>query len=125
MPKINGNYSPICLELLITVVDKEKAAFYADLIQSYDVNLQLIVPARGTAKDELLEYLGLSNSERSAIFSIVRGDRVDDIFEALESRFRSIKNGNGVSVSVPFSSVIGKLVFGYLSNDRRMAAEEA
>jgi len=123
MTKPSGNYAPTGLELLITIVDKDKAASYADFIQAYEVNLQLAVPARGTAKDEVLEYLGLTDSDRSAIVSIVRRDRLDEICEGIENRFRSLKNGNGISVALPFSSVIGRLAFGFLSNDERMAEE--
>ena len=125
MANKTGNIAPVRLELLITIVDKNKASSYADFIQAYDVNLQIVVPAKGTAKDEVLEYLGLADSDRVAIFSVVRADRLEELSEAIEDRFRSLKNGNGICVAVPFSSVIGRLAFGFLSNDERIAEEEA
>ena len=125
MANKTGNFAPVRLELLITIVDKNRASSYADFIQAYDVNLQVVVPARGTAKDEILEYLGLADSDRAAIFSVVREDRLEELSEAIEDRFRSLKNGNGICVAMPFSSVIGRLAFGFLSNDERIADEEA
>ena len=37
------------LELMITVVNRNKAEFFADLIQSFSVNMQLLAGAQGTA----------------------------------------------------------------------------
>ncbi len=108
--------APIKLELLITIVEKNKAEFYADLIESFDVNFQFITPARGTAKAEFLDYLGLSDSDKSVIFSVVRQDKLDDLTYLLGQKFRTVRGGKGVSVSVPFTSMIGTSVYAFLCN---------
>ena len=46
------------LKLLVTVVPRAKAEFYADLIQSFDVNLQMLSSAQGTAGVELMDRAG-------------------------------------------------------------------
>ena len=116
--------APNKLELLITVVNKKKADFFADLIQSFDCNMQIKILGKGAANTEILEYLGLSGSEKIALFSVIRSDRKVEILEALGEKFKTIKNGKGVAVTTPFSSVIGKLVYGFLSNDERMIKGE-
>ena len=113
-----GNIAPFRLELLITIVEKNKAEFYADILQSFDVNFQFLTPARGTAKAEFLEVLGLTDSDKSVIFSVVRTDRLDDIVYTLETKFRTVRGGKGVAVSVPFTSVIGSSVYAFLCNAR-------
>ncbi|MBQ9382907.1 MAG: hypothetical protein IJT87_01600 [Ruminiclostridium sp.] len=110
------NIAPIKLELLVTIVDRKKAEFYADIIQSFEVNFQFLEDARGTAKSEILDYLGLTESEKTVIFSVAREDKVDDIMFALDMRFRSIKGGKGVAVSVPLTSMIGSTVYAFLCN---------
>ena len=47
------------LELLVTIVNKKKAEFYTDLLQSFDVNMQVTAFGRGTADAKMLVYLGL------------------------------------------------------------------
>lgn len=116
--------SPYKLELLITVVPRKKAAFYMDLIQSFDANMQVAVPAQGTADSEIMRYLGLTDTDKTAIFSVVREEQLDELTEALAQKFRSIKNGEGVAAAIPFTSMIGTLLFGFLSNDRRAVREE-
>ncbi|MBE5862634.1 MAG: hypothetical protein E7295_07265 [Lachnospiraceae bacterium] len=117
MQKGKKNIAPIRLEMLITIVDKKKADFYADLIQTFQVNMQMILAAKGTAEEKMLEYLGLSKNEKSVIFSLVREDRLMEILGALEDRFASVKGGKGVAVSIPLSSIMGASAFGFLSNE--------
>jgi hypothetical protein len=103
--------------MLITIVDKKKGEFYADLLQSFDVNMQMIVSAKGTAEAKMLEYLGLSNSEKSVIISMVREDRLEEIEAVLENKFATVKGGKGVALSIPMSSIMGAAAFGFLSNE--------
>lgn len=115
--------APDRLELVITIVEKGKAGYYADLIQGFDVNMQLFLAAKGTANAAILQYLGLSDYEQTAILSVVRADRLEDLMRTLEGKFRSIKGGKGVSMAVPFSSMIGTALYGFLSNDTRTVRE--
>ena len=105
------------LKLLFTVVDREKAEFYLDVLSQYDVNFQMTVPGKGTANSEIVSLLGL-NIHKAVIFSVVREDQVDGVMNCLEDKFKTIKNGRGVSFAVPLSSVIGVNLYRFLSNNR-------
>ncbi len=111
-----SNIAPIKLELLITIVDKNKAEYYADLLQSFDVSFQFMTSARGTAKEDVLDLLGLADTDKAVIFSVARSDRTAEIMYTLERKFSTIKGGKGVSVSVPFTSMIGKSAYAFLAN---------
>jgi hypothetical protein len=113
------NLAPEKLELLIAIVNAPKVRFYTNLIQSSEANLYLSVPASGTSEKAIMNYLGLNQSNRNAIFSIVREDKVKDLLELLDENFSTIKDGGGIAVTVPLSSIIGTLVYGFLSNDKR------
>ena len=110
--------APNGLSLLITVVNRNKAEFYADMIQSYEVNMQLITAASGTASTEVLHYLGLTDSDKSVIFSIIRRDKVSVALAALEEKFKTIKNGKGIAFTVPMSGTIGVAIYQFLSNTK-------
>ena len=119
-----GNLAPNRLVLLVTIVNKGKGTFFADLLRTFDVNLQMSFVGRGTAHSDLIEFLGLKDTQRSTVFSVLRADRVDAVLAALEDRFRSVNGGTGVAFTLPLTSVIGKLSYGFLSNEHRLIEEE-
>ena len=106
------------LKLLFTVVDRNKAEFYLDVISQFDVNCQLVTAGMGTARTELVELLGL-NLHKAVILSIVREDRVDEVMNCLEDKFETIRKGKGISFAVPLSSVIGVNLYQFLSDNRQ------
>ena len=106
------------LKLLFTVVDRNKAEFYADVISQFDVNCQLVTGGLGTAQSELVELLGL-NIHKAVILSVVREDRVEEIMNCLEDKFATIRKGKGISFAVPLSSVIGVNLYQFLSDNRQ------
>ncbi len=118
------NYSENGLEIMITIVNREKADSYLDLLQSFEVNMQMSVPAYGAARPELLSKLDLIDAEKTVIFSVIRQDQVKYAFRELREKFTSVKNGNGISFTVPMSSVIGVSVFGFLSNNTMTVRED-
>lgn len=113
------NVAPEKLEMLIAVVNAPKVRYYTNLIQSSEANLQLIVQASGTSERAIMNYLGLNQDTRQAIFSIVRADKVKDLLELLDEKFSTIKDGGGIAVTVPLASIIGAISYGFLSNDKR------
>ncbi len=111
--------APHKLKLLITIVNREKADFYMDLIQSFDVNMQFRASARGTAGSDILQMMGLVQSEKTVIFSVIRENRVNPVLEALSARFATIKNGKGIAYTVPMSGMIGVLAYNFFADNRR------
>ena len=108
------NLAPHKLMLLVTIVPRSKAEFYLDLLQEYEVNLQLEVSAFGTAGKSfgILE----STLEKQAIFSIIRQDNVEKALATLEDKFNSIRGGKGIAFTVPFTSMVGVISYQFLSN---------
>ena len=113
------NIAPEKLELLVAIVNAPKVRYYTNLIQSSEANMQLVVQASGTSEKAILNYLGLNQDTRQAIFSVVRQDKVKDLLELLDEKFSTVKDGGGIAVTVPLSSIIGALTYGFLSNDKR------
>ena len=105
------------LKLLFTVVDRPKGEFYLDVISQFDVNCQLILPGMGTAASELLDMLGLE-PHKAVILSVLREDMVDTAMDTLETKFKTIRGGKGISFAVPLSSVIGVNLYQFLSDNR-------
>ncbi|MBQ8394289.1 MAG: hypothetical protein IJX49_01820 [Clostridia bacterium] len=106
------------LKILVTVVNRSKTEFYMDLLTSFEVNFQTAVLAQGTARSETLYMLGLEDSDKSVIFSVIREDQATEALHALEDKFNALKNGKGIAFTIPMSSVIGVAIYRFLSNHR-------
>ena len=106
------------LKLLFTVVDRNKAEFYLDVISQFDVNCQMVMAGTGTAHSDIIELLGL-NIHKAVVLSVVREDMVDPIMKCLEEKFTKIRGGKGIAFAVPLSSVIGVNMYQFLSNNRQ------
>ena len=110
------NLAPKKLQLLVTVVNRKKAEFYADFLQEFEANMQLSFAAEGTANTEMLNLLGLSENEKSVIFSIIKEENAPKALQALEEKFATIKNGKGIAFTVPMTGTIGVAIYQFLAN---------
>ena len=115
-PAPEKSIAPQKLKLLFTVVDRKKAEFYADYLQSFDVNMQLTLAARGTASVETLSMLGITDSEKSVILSVITEEKAPAALRGLEEKFKTIKNGKGIAYTVPMSGTIGVAIYQFLAN---------
>lgn len=111
------NVSTNRLMLMVTIVNRRKAEYYVDLIQSFDANLQFVTMGEGTADAKMLSIMGLTDSDKAVIFSVIKEDRQDEILRVIESKFSSIRDGKGIAYTIPMSSVIGTSVFNFLGNN--------
>lgn len=116
---IARNIAPDKLEMLVIIVHKEKIRFYTNLIQTMEANFHLNLPASGTSERAIVSYMGLNEPNRAAILTVVREDKLKDMLEALDEEFNHIKGGGGIAFTIPLSSLIGSMVYSFLSNDKR------
>lgn len=119
------NVSSDKLDVLITIVNRKKGEYFTDLIQSFNVNFQFQVLGQGTASEQLKSLMGFSSSEKLVIFSVIPHSNVKLAISTLEEKFKSIRDGKGIAFTVSLSSVIGRSVYGFLSNNKNTIKEEA
>ena len=113
--------APHKLKLLVTVVDRAKADFYADILQGFEVNMQTITAAHGTVSTEMQHLLGLEDTDKAVLLSFIKEKNVALAMDTLETKFRTIKNGKGIAFTIPLSSVVGVAIYQFLSNNREHA----
>ena len=112
------------LKMLVTVVDRSKAVFYVDLLEQFEVNVQMVLYGRGTANSQMLNLLGLAETEKSVIISYIREDMVKEAMDTLDEKFNKVKNGKGIAYTISLDSIIGVSMYQLLSNDRTVREGE-
>ena len=111
-----GMTAPKKLMLLFTIVNRNKAEYYVDVLQEYEINMQLVLAASGTADTNIRSLLGLTDSEKSVIISVIRRDKCRAALAELDEKFRTVKGGKGIAYTVPMTSTIGVAIYQFLSN---------
>lgn len=109
--------APYKLKLLFTIVDREKAPFYLDVLEGYEVNLQTVVYGHGTAPSEIYNYLGVS-ANKAIIISVVKENKIKHILNNYEDKYFKLKKGKGVAFTIPISSLIGVSIYNFLANQK-------
>ena len=89
-----------------------------DLLEQFEVNVQMVLYGKGTATSEMLNLLGLVESDKTVILSYIKEDRVKDALDTLNEKFQKVKNGKGVACTISLDSMIGVSMYQLLSNDR-------
>ena len=105
------------LKLLITVVDRSKTMFYEDLLEGFEINVQMVLYGHGTASSQMLALLGAVERDKAVIISFIREDMVKEVLEVLTEKFKKVKNGKGIAYTIPLDSMIGVAMYQLLSND--------
>ncbi len=106
------------IKILITVVDRSKSIFFVDLLEQYEVNVQMVLYGRGTANSQMLDLLGINESDKAVILSFIREDKIKDAMDTLSEKFKTVKNGKGIAYTIALDSIIGVSVYQLLSNDK-------
>ncbi|MBR5192220.1 MAG: hypothetical protein IKW33_02275 [Clostridia bacterium] len=106
------------LKILITVVDRSKTMFYEDLLESFEINVQMVLYGHGTASSQMRALLGVAEGDKSVIISFIREDKVKETLEVLSEKFKKVRNGKGIAYTIPLDSIIGVAMYQLLSNDR-------
>ncbi len=106
------------LKMLITVVDRSKTLFYTDLLEQFEVNVQMVLYGKGTANSQMLKVLGLVETDKAMIISYIREDMIKEALETLNEKFSTVKNGKGIAYTIALDSIIGVSTYQLLSNDR-------
>ena len=112
------------LKLLVTIVDRSKALYYTDLLEQFEINMQMVIYGKGTADRNMLSLLGLTDNDKAIILSVVREENIKDILETLAEKFEKIKNGKGIAYTIPIKSIIGVSIYQFLSNNKTLKKEE-
>ena len=109
-----GLEAPKKLKILVTIVERSKADFYLSALEGFDVNLQTLIYAKGTATKDIASLIGLQDDNKAAIFSIVKEEKIKEILATYEDKYFKTKRGKGVAFTLPISSVIGVMVYKFL-----------
>lgn len=105
------------LRLLMTIVDRGKGQEAADILKRRGSLMHTIMLGHGTARKELLDYLGLGETEKDVVISSLAAEVSSLALYKLNHHLRLDMPGGGIAFTIPMSSVGGSKTLGYLKGE--------
>lgn len=112
------------LFLMTTIVDRKVAKKYSELYKENEQHVMFVTLGSGTAANEILDYLGLENTEKAVIFSMQEESAWQKIKRQLQQKLKIDAPGGGIAFTIPLSSIGGKKTLQFLLEGQDYQKEE-
>ncbi|GHS93155.1 nitrogen regulatory protein P-II [Synergistales bacterium] len=99
---------PLSLALLIAICDRGKGAKIAELYANHDAKINFLSLGKGTANSKILNYLGLGQTEKSIMFSVMPTREAMSVLSQLDWTLDIGKPGHGIAFIVPLENACWK-----------------
>lgn len=113
---MNNISLPKNIKLFVTIVNRGNGEKVTEMFRENGVMFNIIALGKGTAKSDILNYLGLGAIEKDVVLSVIQEDKISFIIKNLNERFKLKEPGNGVAFSIPISSVDSSAALEHISS---------
>lgn len=97
------------IKLMVTIVDREKGVNVVDLYRAQNLHFNYVCLAKGTANSKILDYFGLSETEKDFVITMIPAFKVGEVMHAAQEKFSLKKAGSGIMFTIPLSGVSGQI----------------
>ena len=91
------------VKCLVAVINPEKSEFVAGICRKYHMHFICGMPVLGTARSELLDYLGLGETDKELLFSFLPARLEERVMEEIAAKINIRKPGHGILFTIPLS----------------------
>lgn len=112
------------LYLMVTITERSSIKKFSTLYNRHGVDVNFITVGNGTAVSAALDYLGLEETEKAVILSVVTGNVWKEVKTDLQNRLKIDVPGTGVAFIIPLSSIGGKKPLLFLTENQNFVKGE-
>lgn len=112
------------LHLMVTITDRSTIKKFISLYRRHGVDVSFITVGYGTAVSETLDYLGLEETEKAVILSVVTERVWREVKLDLQNRLKIDVPGTGIAFLIPLSSIGGKKPLLFLTENQNFIKGE-
>lgn len=99
---------------MVTITSRAKLPDFLTLYEKMQLPLSLVLLGYGTAKDEILDMLGLDRSEKAVLLKTVTGETWKDVKWHLRKKLYIDVPDTGIAFIIPMSSIGGRRELAFL-----------
>ncbi len=119
------NDKPRPIKLLFTIVDRGKGKTVIETLNAVCESFHLSFMGHGTAGSDILDYLGLGETEKDLVLSVVREECMAETLAAVQREFKLDVPGNGIAFTIRITSVGGPATLQLISGTQGSLEEYA
>lgn len=104
------------LLFVLVIVKEGQGEAIANLLKENEAYFAFINHGRGTAPHSVLEMMGLADTRKHLVCSVLKEDRYPIFRKSLESRFGVSDLAQGIACAIPLSAIMGVSTYKMLAN---------
>ena len=114
------------VKLLVTIMDRGKGERAVEFYRSRGLPYHFITLGFGTANSQILDYFGLSETEKDIVLTLVQEERALRLLQDTTAAFRMTGPGRGILFTLPLSGVSGRVpqILEYTAKEKEEAGME-
>lgn len=112
------------LRLCIGITDVRLKEKCLQLYRNHGVTVLISMPGKGTAESEMLEYLGIEDTEKSVHMAVVTNAIKEKIMKDFMQQIHYGQKGNGILFTIPFSSIGGSTLMEFMKQGQNDGEEK-
>jgi hypothetical protein len=113
------------LSLLIVICDRGEGVKAAEALRGRKTSTDLLTLGKGTANSKILNYLGLGQTEKTILFSVMSYTDARDALSQLEWALDLGRPGHGIAFTIPLSGACMKEVVKVLAGADKRGGENS
>ena len=110
--------------MMVTITDRKQSPRFLDFYQKNQVETGTVTLGKGTANNEILDYLGLEDAEKAVLIHVVTDSVWKKLKKGLERELQIDIPGTGIAFLVPLCSIGGKRELLFLTENQNFEKGE-
>ena len=112
------------LKMLCIIVNRHQGDYFIDRLMDNKVGAAYLVYGTGTATREIYDLLGVGDTKKDIVLSLVKESDVPEIKKMISDRFSVSKKAKGIAFFADVNSIAGVLMYKYFTNTRENIRRE-
>lgn len=93
------------IELIIAIVDRGKGNKAVDIFEKNHIHRHIVCLGMGTANSDVMDYLGLGETEKDVVFSLAPKAVIPRLINAIDTEVPSKRIGRGIMFTIQLSGL--------------------
>ena len=107
------------LYLYTVIVPSGQGEYIMRMFKANRTSVQFLQFGEGTASNAIRDILGIEDTKKDIVYSIVREDAIPDIKKEIDVYFIASKKNRGIAFTVALASIVGVKMYKFLTQTVR------